>query len=64
MKDNPSACCVVIGASHAGAQVATRLRKLGWQGSIKLIGDEQYLPYHRPPLSKDYLKGVKTKEGV
>jgi 3-phenylpropionate/trans-cinnamate dioxygenase ferredoxin reductase subunit len=64
MKDNPSARCVVIGASHAGAQVATRLRKLGWRGSIKLIGDEQHLPYHRPPLSKDYLKGVKTKESI
>ncbi len=64
MSDSLDGRCVVVGASHAGAQVATRLRKLGWQGSIKLIGEEQHLPYHRPPLSKDYLKGVKSKEGI
>ncbi len=64
MSDSLDGRCVVVGASHAGAQVATRLRKLGWQGSIKLIGDEQYLPYHRPPLSKDYLKGAKAKDGI
>lgn len=56
--------CVIVGASHGGAQVATRLRRLGWRGSISLIGEEAHLPYHRPPLSKDYLKGVKTKEGI
>jgi len=56
--------CVIVGASHGGAQVATRLRRSGWQGSIRLIGEEPYLPYHRPPLSKDYLKGVKTKESI
>lgn len=56
--------CVIVGASHGGVQVATRLRRLGWRGSISLIGDEAHLPYHRPPLSKDYLKGVKTKEGI
>ncbi len=56
--------CVVIGASHGGVQVATRLRKLGWLGSIQLIGDEQHLPYHRPPLSKDYLKGIKSKQAI
>lgn len=56
--------CVIIGASHGGSQVATRLRRSGWQGRIRLIGDEPYLPYHRPPLSKDYLKGVKSKESM
>ena len=64
MSDSLDGRCVVVGASHAGVQVATRLRKLGWQGSIKLIGDEQHSPYHRPPLSKDYLKGLKPKEGI
>lgn len=64
MTDKLNGRCVVVGASHAGVQVATRLRKFGWQGSIKLIGDEQHLPYHRPPLSKDYLKGLKPKEGI
>lgn len=49
--------CIIIGASHAGIQLAVGLRQEGWQGRILLIGDEPCLPYHRPPLSKTYLKG-------
>ena len=56
----PESKCVIVGASHAGAQTAMRLRRIGWEGSITLIGDEPRLPYHRPPLSKDYLKGAKS----
>ena len=64
MGDTALKRCVIVGASHGGAQVATRLRRLGWEGSISLIGDERHLPYHRPPLSKDYLKCVKTRDGL
>ena len=46
---------VVVGASHAGAQVAANLRQRGWDGEIRLIGEEPWLPYHRPPLSKTFL---------
>jgi 3-phenylpropionate/trans-cinnamate dioxygenase ferredoxin reductase subunit len=46
---------VVVGASHAGAQLCARLRQEGWDGEILLIGDEPYLPYQRPPMSKTYL---------
>lgn len=48
---------VIVGASHAGAQLAGNLRREGWSGEIVLIGDEAGLPYHRPPLSKAYLAG-------
>ncbi|HMV60068.1 MAG TPA: FAD-dependent oxidoreductase, partial [Agitococcus sp.] len=51
--------CLIIGASHAAAQLATSLRQEGWQGDIIMIGDEAYLPYHRPPLSKTFLAGDK-----
>lgn len=51
---------VVIGASHAGAQLAASLRQEKWAGEIVLIGDESALPYHRPPLSKAYLAGKHT----
>lgn len=51
---------VVIGASHAGAQLCVSLRQEGWLGEIILIGDEPYLPYHRPPLSKTFLSGDKS----
>ena len=48
---------VVVGASHAGAQLVAGLRKGGWTGEIMLLGDEGALPYQRPPLSKAYLAG-------
>lgn len=47
--------CIIVGASHAGAELALTLRKEGWQDPIVVIGDEPYLPYHRPPLSKKFL---------
>ena len=50
-----TSACIIVGASHAGAELALTLRKEGWEGSIVVIGDEQYLPYHRPPLSKNFL---------
>ena len=51
--------CIIIGASHAGAGAAISLRQNGWLGKILLFGEEDVLPYHRPPLSKDLLKGNK-----
>ncbi|MGJ8680578.1 NAD(P)/FAD-dependent oxidoreductase [Paraglaciecola sp.] len=47
--------CIVIGASHAGVNLAFALRKEGWLGKIKLFDTDPTLPYHRPPLSKAYL---------
>lgn len=47
---------VIIGAGQAGFQVATSLRQKRFEGSILLLGDECYAPYHRPPLSKAALK--------
>src|SRR6185312_3136362 len=48
---------VIVGASHAGFQLAASLRHAGFDDPIVLIGDEPVLPYQRPPLSKDYLDG-------
>src|SRR3954452_22700466 len=48
---------VIVGASHAGFQLAASLRQAGFDGPVMLIGDEPVLPYQRPPLSKDYLDG-------
>ena len=47
---------LIIGGGHAGANTAFALRKDGFDGEITIISDEKYLPYHRPPLSKDFLK--------
>ncbi|MBP2543166.1 NAD(P)/FAD-dependent oxidoreductase [Acinetobacter guillouiae] len=48
--------CIIVGMSHAGIHLATSLRQYGWQGEILMIGNEDILPYHRPPLSKTFLK--------
>lgn len=56
--------CIIVGASHAAAQVAPTLRQHGWEGSITIIGNEYFLPYHRPPLSKDFLSGTKSIENI
>ena len=53
---------IIVGASHAGAQLCASLRQEGWDGEILVIGDEPALPYHRPPLSKTYLAGKTTLE--
>lgn len=47
---------VVIGASLAGLRAVEAARKAGHEGPVVLIGDEQHLPYDRPPLSKAYLE--------
>ena len=48
---------VVIGAGQAGSSLVARLRSLGHEGRITLIGEEPAPPYQRPPLSKKYLLG-------
>jgi 3-phenylpropionate/trans-cinnamate dioxygenase ferredoxin reductase subunit len=48
---------VIIGANLAGGNAAITLREEGFAGRIILIGAEQHLPYERPPLSKQYLRG-------
>ena len=46
---------VIIGAGQAGLQIAESLRRGGHSGHIVLLGDESWLPYQRPPLSKKFL---------
>ena len=53
---------VIIGAGQAGSSLAIKLRALGYQGRVTLIGEEPYAPYQRPPLSKTYLLGEMALE--
>ena len=53
---------VIAGAGLAGAKAAEALRDEGFEGRIVLVGDEPELPYERPPLSKDYLRGESPRE--
>jgi 3-phenylpropionate/trans-cinnamate dioxygenase ferredoxin reductase subunit len=47
---------LILGAGQAAAQLAISLRQAGYDGAIRMIGDEPYAPYQRPPLSKAFLK--------
>ncbi len=48
---------LLVGGGMAGAFCASELRKRGAEGEILLVGREPELPYERPPLSKEYMRG-------
>ena len=53
---------LIVGAGFAGAKAAEALRSEGFDGRIVLLGSEPEVPYERPPLSKDYLRGESPRE--
>jgi 3-phenylpropionate/trans-cinnamate dioxygenase ferredoxin reductase subunit len=55
---------VIVGAGQAGGETAVELRKRGFAGRVVVIGEEPYVPYRRPPLSKAYLSGAIGDEGL
>jgi NADPH-dependent 2,4-dienoyl-CoA reductase/sulfur reductase-like enzyme len=58
------ASIVVVGASLAGLRCAEALRREGYDGRLTLIGAEQLLPYDRPPLSKEMLRGTREPDQI
>lgn len=53
---------VIAGAGHAAGQLVASLKQKKFDGQIVLVGDEAYLPYQRPPLSKKFLSGELAAE--
>ena len=53
---------VIAGAGHAAGQAVATLKQKAFAGRIVLVGDEPYLPYQRPPLSKKFLAGEMPAE--
>jgi 3-phenylpropionate/trans-cinnamate dioxygenase ferredoxin reductase component len=53
---------VIVGGGLAGGMVAQEYREAGGDGSVLLIGREAHPPYHRPPLTKEFLRGEKPVE--
>lgn len=49
---------VVVGGGAAGLTTVESLRRCGLTGTLTLISEEAYLPYDRPPLSKQILTGA------
>ena len=48
---------IVVGAGHGAGQAVATLKQKKYPGRIVLIGEEGWLPYQRPPLSKKFLAG-------
>src|ERR1700751_395400 len=53
---------VIVGGGQAAGQAADTLRRRGFGGRLPLVGEEPWLPYQRPPLSKKYLAGTVERE--
>src|SRR5438477_5464418 len=62
-KSSP-ASVVIVGAGAAGSAAAEMLRREGYAGPVTLIGADEFLPYDRPNLSKDYLAGNAPEEWI
>ena len=46
---------VIIGGGHAAARAAAELRDIGCEEPIFIVGNEEVIPYERPPLSKEVI---------
>lgn len=55
---------VIVGAGIAGVSAAAAMRAAGHEGTIDLIGDEPFLPYRRPPVSKEIIRGEKSADEI
>lgn len=55
---------VVVGTGVAGVSAVAAMRAAGYDGSIHLVGDEPELPYRRPPVSKEIVRGEKGPDEI
>lgn len=55
---------VIVGAGIAGVSAAAAMRRSGYEGDIDLLGAEPELPYRRPPVSKEIVRGEKTPDEI
>jgi len=53
---------VIVGAGQAAVQAVDTLRRKGFTGKLVVIGDEPWVAYQRPPLSKKYLAGALERD--
>ena len=54
----------LVGGGLASAKAAEAIRKYDMDGPILIIGSEPHAPYHRPPLSKEYLRGEADSDSL
>jgi 3-phenylpropionate/trans-cinnamate dioxygenase ferredoxin reductase subunit len=53
---------LLIGGGLAASSAAQAIREIDHDGSAMLVGQEIMRPYHRPPLSKEFLRRQKGRE--
>jgi 3-phenylpropionate/trans-cinnamate dioxygenase ferredoxin reductase subunit len=55
---------VIVGGGVGAAAAVQGLRERGFDGRIVLVGEESEVPYERPPLSKEYLRGEQGRDAL
>jgi NADPH-dependent 2,4-dienoyl-CoA reductase/sulfur reductase-like enzyme len=55
---------VIVGGGLASARAIKAYREAGGGGRIALVSRDSFIPYHRPPLSKRYLRGETDRDGT
>ena len=55
---------VIVGGGLSGGMVAQEYREAAGQGSVLIVAGEPHPPYHRPPLTKEYLRREKGLDDV
>ena len=55
---------LVIGGGPAGLSAVRAYREAGGQGPVAIVADEHRMPYRRPPLTKELLRGDATEEDL
>lgn len=50
---------VIVGGGLSGGMIAQSYRESGGAESVLIVGREERPPYHRPPLTKEFLRGEK-----
>ena len=53
---------LILGSGQAAIYAASEIRKYDKDSEISIFGNENYHPYERPPLSKEFLMGKKKKK--
>jgi apoptosis-inducing factor 3 len=61
---SPPTSVIIVGAGAAGGAASEMLRREGYDGRVTMIGADEFLPYDRPNLSKDYLAGSAPEEWI
>jgi 3-phenylpropionate/trans-cinnamate dioxygenase ferredoxin reductase component len=55
---------VVVGGGPAALEAVRAYREAGAGGDVVLVSADEYLPYNRPPLSKDFLRGESEEDAL